>query len=1201
MDWDQYYKDTQRFRNAYSDFRRTESSTLSSQYDLWDISARRSSIALQIANVKRPEYRAVTRIGIVDTPSTQKIYPKQLSKLSPFESNYTIDPTAGTTSLFMDQWHNGLGLPTRDDDEAIEGFRMIKKSQFLDNQTAILESKAPELRYLKGNKILEMCKDLFNFAMSETSGDRLLEKSKSIFSELSRHISFLFPQSLRAIYEELDKITNEKQSGRLDVRLFNLLPGTQKAKRDILSRLLDPRTSKGRSFTFPNFPETTREKDKTINRTSTGDEPFVKAGPGATANIANAAEMARRKGQPANVQDQMNQIRRDAAAAVAARQGINAAQEEEDFMVVGDGRGRGRGGAPPLPSLSSSNAVTAQSEVAAITQDRMRRSIPIDNDPNLDRINLIKSFSSSPTTVTKIMDVIESVRQCKSLVNTILAKRPKELRDKDATYEVVTKMAEDKIKSVPDTTKTSLSDDQKITLQQYNASLMNKGVVPPTPPPAAQAPTLQNAAQVGQQVAQQNNAAATRTTGTALAAVQPGQQIAPTNQPGVFNANTNTQGQMVAAQTADQNVLAAQTGTNPAQPEMNQVDIDAENMLARDRWDTEGLTDEDKDKMAANFRITRDQVDELLASSENGATVKQFDQMLKQFMNSGKKVTEAQMDTEGQMDIGEDNQGTQGQDEISPIKPLRDQNGNVFGLDANKNTATQSAATQILQNTNDGVKQNPTETQGLNPVKTKEQQDDEDLMAFINKLPNPDQPPGTSGPPATSPTKVPSSVGPTPPTGNTPPTTRQPSNAAKPPSPATSSSAADASSVTMSEVGTVGTVGPVTTISDVALNMEQLTLPKAKEFLEGSMEIKTEAFNKWIVNNTIEGDIPSLILKTKNSSPLEISNALNKVATEKREFLIPIYKSALQMLLFQPFRDACYKIFDAFGQKLGSDPVQLDAFNKAVFQIGNQNTEKMKNVIGILTSFENKNPTFKSPLKRTSVQQTPAKDGPTARLEFGEVPAAPAPSPPKPSATVPAAPSTPANDQKEDETFFTPKTPKTSSKPLSPAQIAAQKVPTDVTKILPAGSEDRKIRVEDPAANDRIYSLERYTFYDQLVDDNAVSRAVKDYISKGDSAKLDILNFGSKSKQSLTYMKNKNVAKEALDKLKAAGLFEVDGSPKKSNSQAITLLTTEFGKERISKQNGKLYAGGGKRARSVSFVKGYESKKQKRQGRMEGC
>jgi hypothetical protein len=245
----------------------------------------------------------------VDTPSTQKIYPKQLSKLSPFESNYTVDPTAGTTSLFMDQWHNGLGLPTRDDDEAIEGFRMIKKSQFLDNQTAILESKAPELRYLKGNKILEMCKDLFNFSMSETSGDRLLEKSKSIFSELSRHISFLFPQSLRAIYEELDKITNEKQSGRLDVRLFNLLPGTQKAKRDILSRLLDPRTSKGRSFTFPNFPETTREKDKTINRTSTGDEPFVKGGPGSTTNISNAAEMARRKGQPANVQDQMNQIR----------------------------------------------------------------------------------------------------------------------------------------------------------------------------------------------------------------------------------------------------------------------------------------------------------------------------------------------------------------------------------------------------------------------------------------------------------------------------------------------------------------------------------------------------------------------------------------------------------------------------------------------------------------------------------------------------------------------------------------------------------------------------------------------------------------------------------------------------------------------------------------------------------------------------
>jgi hypothetical protein len=162
MDWDQYYKDTQRFRNAYSDFRRTESSTLSSQYDLWDHSARRSSAALSIANVKQPQYRAVSRIGIVDTPETARLHPHRLSKLSPFVSNYTVDPTSGTTSLFMNQWHNGLGLPTRADDEAIEGFRMIKKSQFIDNQTAILESKAPELRYIKGNKILQMCKDLFS-------------------------------------------------------------------------------------------------------------------------------------------------------------------------------------------------------------------------------------------------------------------------------------------------------------------------------------------------------------------------------------------------------------------------------------------------------------------------------------------------------------------------------------------------------------------------------------------------------------------------------------------------------------------------------------------------------------------------------------------------------------------------------------------------------------------------------------------------------------------------------------------------------------------------------------------------------------------------------------------------------------------------------------------------------------------------------
>jgi len=1077
MDWDQYYKDTQRFRNAYSDFRRTESSTLSSQYDLWDHSARRSSAALSIANVKQPQYRAVSRIGIVDTPETARLHPHRLSKLSPFVSNYTVDPTSGTTSLFMNQWHNGLGLPTRADDEAIEGFRMIKKSQFIDNQTAILESKAPELRYIKGNKILEMCKDLFSSTASETSGDLLLVKSKSIFAELSRHIAFLFPQSLRAIYEELDKITNSKQSGRLDVRLFTLLPGTQKVKRDLLTRLLQPRTNQGKSFTFPNFPETSKEKDKTINKTTTGDEPFVKAGPGSTGNIANAAEMARRR--PPGV----NPPRRAPQGPNPAQAAINAAQEQEDFFVA-DGHG-GRGGAPP-PTLTSSNAVTAEAAVTAVTQDRMRRSIPIDNDPNLDKVNLIKSFPANTNTVSKIMNVIESVRQCKTLVNTILSKRPKELRDKDATYELITTMSEDKVPSAPETSKTGLSDDQKITMQQYNASLAQKGVTQPT----TTAPSLQNSNQVGQQMNTQINRSATQNTFSSLGAVS---QATSSNQPSVYNDNYSTysgpsdrnnselsRSNSEAASQAEENAYEADEKQDGANDFYNQSQ-------ANDFLDNVDFNQEGQYDVGIDDDVTADIDVAQLPNFQNNEEVNFGDEAEQITANEGEAPLEA------------------------PDIP------------AVQNQAAQTPGATILNNVNTGSQQNATET---------------NLPAIPNAT-NPPSPTGNVVPPAAVNAKTPDS--------------------------------------SANEI-----------VRD-ALKEEDLTLAIYRNNEPNSTET-SGSINNFI--NSINSKVPSLLMDVVNSTPEAINNALSVVKQQSPQFLETIYRVVLLMSVLAGFGETVMKFFSVFtSNNYINDPIHKNAFVKAQEELKKDKTQYDK-INDALDKMARQDRTFQSPLKSNvtitemsrnaspdvepAQRSNAANDDVDKQLNFGEEGA----------------------DEKLD---FGEDGEIQTEEEASPAGI------TSVDKIPSSGTQ----RVLIVPASGKEVTINEKTFYDELKEDyNDVKTAIKNYLNGDDFLLSQLKNRPNKKlgaepdnieggKQSILYIKNPSDVKTQLNWLKSNGYIDKNAEPSTDMGKVIGLATIFFSRSKIARMNDATFTGTGKpakRARSVAFVKGYESKKQKREG-----
>ena len=212
--------DTNQFRNAYSQFRKVESEVKSAQGLLWQEHSRQSINAIDIATVKRQQWRAVTVIEPVRTLESKKLYPRTVEDLNPLESTFTVKPNAGTTRLFLDQWRQGLGLPTRDDDIAIQQFQFARKRQLIDNFKAVAtQVRNPEFRNAAGNKIVGLAKNLYGAVGSSNSMGALTRISRELFDAILMNADFIQPQALRTTKTILLMVTNPQGSGRLDVRI----------------------------------------------------------------------------------------------------------------------------------------------------------------------------------------------------------------------------------------------------------------------------------------------------------------------------------------------------------------------------------------------------------------------------------------------------------------------------------------------------------------------------------------------------------------------------------------------------------------------------------------------------------------------------------------------------------------------------------------------------------------------------------------------------------------------------------------------------------------------------------------------------------------------------------------------------------------------------------------------------------------------
>lgn len=214
--------DTTQFRKAYTDYRKVEASVLSAQSSQWTLHAERFANAIDLATIKRPVFRIPYALPApVNTMETKKLYPKRVSNLMPLSSTFTVNPTASTERLFLDQWHQGLGLPTVQDDKAIENFKIVNKRQFVDNFQSVMESTRSEDRYKneEATKIIALCRNFLAAIPSSKSKGPLLSISQEVYDKLVLVNAQLTRESMTAIYDIISQITNKKDTGKLDERI----------------------------------------------------------------------------------------------------------------------------------------------------------------------------------------------------------------------------------------------------------------------------------------------------------------------------------------------------------------------------------------------------------------------------------------------------------------------------------------------------------------------------------------------------------------------------------------------------------------------------------------------------------------------------------------------------------------------------------------------------------------------------------------------------------------------------------------------------------------------------------------------------------------------------------------------------------------------------------------------------------------------
>jgi uncharacterized protein YoaH (UPF0181 family) len=263
----EYFKmDTEAFRKAYTDYRKVEASVLSAQSSQWTLHAERSANCIDLATVKRPIWHVpYAGFAPVDTMETKKLYPKKVSNLMPLSSTFTVDPTAGTERLFLDQWHQGLGLPNIMDDKAIDSFKLMSKRNYIDNYRSIMENtRSSEFQDQDGKEIIALCRNFLSAIGASNSRGPLLRISKQVYDKLVLVNAKLSPQVLTAIYDTIEKITNKKNNGNLDLRIEK-----EQAIKGELQLVGDTLVRKGGALTDRAAPSTTTTTKPTGTTTGT--------------------------------------------------------------------------------------------------------------------------------------------------------------------------------------------------------------------------------------------------------------------------------------------------------------------------------------------------------------------------------------------------------------------------------------------------------------------------------------------------------------------------------------------------------------------------------------------------------------------------------------------------------------------------------------------------------------------------------------------------------------------------------------------------------------------------------------------------------------------------------------------------------------------------------------------------------------------
>jgi len=467
-------EDTERFRKVYAGLRKVEAETLSSQYRLWDQFANRHINAIDVATIKRQKWTTTTEITPVDSMQSKKLYPKTVDDLNPLESTFTVKPNEGTTRLFLDQWRQGLGLPTRDDDVAIEQFKQARKRQAIENFKSIAsQTRTSEYKLKEGNEIIGLAKNLYGAILSQTSSGPLMRISQALYDKLLMHADSLQPIFFREMKNILNAITNTANTGRLDLRIIqafkevgsNPPPNVRTQSVTPIISIEKPTATAG---TQTQTPASGIPSESSPTTKSAGQQTNTATDGGFQERMNKYGKLE----EDAKVQLLLDDVQKTEKETIDYNSALREALEKgKNFENVDDvlafiteyQQNRPAGDA-------TGNAADAAGDAADVTGGELPSAAsmpsnplpPLTNDAYMGLIKADTPASNRKITPTQLIAIRDQVNRCHDIVDNGLAKSPAPLITPGASYPLSTFMGP------------SNPQDQSVSLQQFNMAQQAK-------------------------------------------------------------------------------------------------------------------------------------------------------------------------------------------------------------------------------------------------------------------------------------------------------------------------------------------------------------------------------------------------------------------------------------------------------------------------------------------------------------------------------------------------------------------------------------------------------------------------------------------------------------------------------------------------------------------------------------------------------